>query len=451
MKEKYLKKAIQERDVKCLCNILFKVNPSPMQQEIIRAIAFQEHNRICITAFTRYGKSLSVSLGTALYLLFNRDKKVNLIAPILDQTVILRGYMAEHMVSCPLFYDLLPQKLDMIERLRSEFNKSRIMLDNGCGLRVFSAEGKAERLMGWGGNLIILDESCLIPFETYRQKISRMLGDDPNAILVEIGNPWHRLNQFWEHWNDPGFMRIHIGYEDGIREGRITRKFVEEQKKMLTPQEFQILYLAEFPEDTENTLIRSEWINKALQQKFKFKKSKTEILYGLDVAEGGNDCTVLIKVLHDLHLDRYKVEGVWWWHERDTMKTVGKVLSHVKDDKEAQIKIETTGVGKGPADRLTELEYNVVEFKSGESPRSKRDKTRFTNKKAQTYWNLRTIFEEFRIQIIDEGKLKLQLNAMKYERPGSTRKIIIVDPDDSPDFSDALDYACSDEGFAFAI
>lgn len=446
-----LQKAIQKKDVKALCNVLFKVDPTPMEEKIIQAIAFKEHNRICIVAYTRYGKSLSVSLGTALYLLLNEDKKVNLIAPILDQTVILREYMATNMASCPLFQELLPKQLTMIERLKTEFNKSRINLTNGCGLRVFSAEGKAERLMGWGGDLVILDESCLIPFETYRQKISRMLGDSPESTLVEIGNPWHRLNQFWEHWNDPDFLHIHIGYENGIEEKRITDKFIEEQRKTLTPHEFQILYEAIFPEDTEDTLIKSKWINKALQQKFKFKKSKTEVKYGLDVAEMGLDSTVLIRVLHDTHLNRYKVDGIWWWEKKDTMRTVGMVLGVIEEDKDAQINIDATGVGRGVLDRLSEISYNAVEIKVGQSPRSTHDKARFTNKKAEFYWHLRNVFEEHRIQIIDKGRLKLELNQMRYERPGSTKKIRIIDPDKSPDFADALAYACCGEGFAYVV
>ena len=66
--------------------------------------------------------------------------------------------------------------------------------------------------MGWGGDLVILDESCLITEEVYRSKISRMLGDNPDSMLVEIGNPWNRLNQMWKHWNDPIFTKFHIPY-----------------------------------------------------------------------------------------------------------------------------------------------------------------------------------------------------------------------------------------------
>jgi len=448
----YLQKAIQERDVKALCNVLFKFNPTPTQEKIIRPIAFKEHNRIIILAPTRYGKSMSVSLSTALYILLNTNKKVNLIAPILDQTAILRGYMADHMVNCPLFHEILPKKLSMTERLQKEFNKSRINLMNGCGLRVFSAEGKAERLMGWGADLLILDESCLISHETYRQKISRMLADSPDSILVEIGNPWDKLNQFWEHWNDPGFMRIYVSDEIAVSEGRITKQFLDEQKKTLTSQEYLILYKPGFPEDTDDTLIRSEWINRAIRQKFKFKKSRVETIYGLDVAELGSDSTVMIKLLHDTHLDRYKVDGMWWWEKKDTMRTVGKVLGIIRDDRESRIKVDATGVGRGVYDRLTEMKYNAVEIKTGQSPRSQRDKARFVNKKAVFYWNLRNIFEEGRIQVADEGRLKLELNQMRYERPGSTTKIKIVDPDKSPDFADALAYACSSEGrFAFVV
>ena len=56
--------------------------------------------------------------------------------------------------------------------------------------------------------------------------------------------------------------------------------------------EFQILYDAEFPDDTEDTLIKYEWIESSISSEYKLKRP--QIVAGLDVAEMGKDLTVFV-------------------------------------------------------------------------------------------------------------------------------------------------------------
>jgi len=75
-------------------------------------------------------------------------------------------------------------------------------------------------------------------------------------------------------------------------------------------------------------------------------------------------------------------------------------------------------------------------IKVGESPAT--ESFRFLNKKAEMYWNMRTLFEEGRISIPKHRTLISQLAKMKYELT-SSGKIRIIDPEDkSPDFADSL-------------
>ena len=421
--------AVKNKDIELLCTALFTFTPTPVEQEIIRIIAYREHPRVVISAYTRYGKSISVAAGVALQILLNRDRKINIIAPTHDKTSIIRNYLSQFMSTCPLFNELIPSNLTKIERLREELNKRRMTFNNGYELLTLSAQGTGMRLMGFGGD-VILDESCEIPFEVYQSKIHRMLADYRDSMLVELGNPWNRLNQFWMHWNNLKFKKIHIPYEIGLQEGRITRDFIDEQKELLTPLQFQILYEAEFPEDAEDTLIRSKWITEALERE---PLREGELNYGLDVAEQGNDLTVLTKWL--VKDNRYSLVDVWWWGKTDTMPTVGKVRRYLGEDREAVIYVDATGVGKGVYDRLRELGFNAREVKVARSPR--RDKDRMLNLKSEMYWSLRCALEEGRVSLIDKGSVRLQLNEMRYEHT-SGGKIRIIDPETkSSDFSDS--------------
>ena len=275
-----------------------------------------------------------------------------------------------------------------------------------------------------------MDESCLIDPEVYRTRISRMLGDNPNTMIVEIGNPFFKDSHMYDHWIDPNWNKIHIDWKIGIKEDRIEESFVKEQEKILTPMEFQILYEAEFPDDTEDTLIRYEWIQKSISRDYKLKRP--QIVAGLDVAEMGKDLTVL--TIAEVYDNKVKVLEIHKWAKQDTMTTVGKVSKYIK--KKMLINVDATGVGRGVYDRLDELGYNAKEIKVGRSAITETD--RFMNQKAEFFWSLRKAFEEGRIDIPSNSELIFQLNNMKYELTSSS-KIKIIDPaNKSPDYADSL-------------
>ena len=437
---KLLGKAIKEKNIKFLCKAFFNTEPTKTQLEIIRTIAFRETKRLVISAYTRHGKSWSVSQGILLYIFLNSDKRILLIAPTSDQTGILRNYMTSFILESEFMTDLLDLEASGADRIKKEISRSRITFKNGCELKVLSAAGTAERLMGWGGDLIVMDESCLIDYEVYRQKISRMLGDSPNSMLVSIGNPWHRNNQMYEHWTDPNFTKIHIDYKTGIKEGRITKEYVDEQRHLLTEMEFEILYNANFPEEAEDQLIKGEWIKRAINKEMEGLNDKVA---GLDVAEFGMDWTVLTKGYTDG--TRYKATSINYWDKQDTMQTVSKTIPNI--DKETTIYVDATGVGSGVHARLKELTYKAVEVKVGRSPEAiikteKKKFDRFMNQKAQFYWKLRELFENGNISIPNNHHLIKELLSMRYEIT-SGGKIRIIDPDKSPDFADSLMLMCS--------
>jgi hypothetical protein len=486
---------VELEDVSFFCEDYFGEVLSPKQVELVHAIAFKESKRIIILSLTRYGKSFSVAMAVLLYIRFNPGKKIGLIAPLQTQTSILRNYIAGFAFRSHEFVDLIQMGALGAERLKKEVSKNRITFKNGCSLQVLSAEGEATRLMGWGFDLVVVDESCLVSKEVFNQKISRMLGDNPDSMLVEIGNPWNRNNHFYQHWLDPAFLKIHVGWEEALREGRITQEFLDEQRKILTANEFKILYEANFPNESEDALLRTVWIEDALKRDFdwvgpvnkelelrsaikeklvagegeasivpffvakgfnsqlvldsviKVKEGALEpllpvprIVMGVDVAEMGLDSTVV--TIAKTFEGKLELLDVVWWDKKDTMVTSGKVDELANKWKPSVINVDATGVGSGVASRLQELGWNARGIKVGSSPTNERFKVRFSNLKAQYFWKMRDMFEQGLIKIVSKGKLLEQLALMRYE-VGSTSKIKIIDPDKSPDFSDSLMLCCN--------
>lgn len=431
--DKALQKLLEERKVQGLAHWLFGVELTDGQAEIVKSIIYPEYDRVVISACTRYGKTFSTAVGVGLYIYLNEDKKIHLLAPTNDQAKIIRNEIADLIVKSPQLQDLVDDATKGSKRLKKEVSKKRITFKNGCEVSTISAQGKAKRVMGKGGHLNIVDESCLISEEVFNKRIFRMLGDGPDSKLIELSNPWHKDNQFFKHWTSDRYKQIHIGYEQALEEGRITEDFLTEARETLTDTEFTVLYKSEFPEDTADTLIKWKDIKRALDNNFDLEPENT--FYGVDVARKGNDLTVLTKVVNEA--DKWKVKGIHYWKHKDTMATVGRIIEAV-EDKDQEIRVDEIGVGGGVVDRLDEQNYNVRGVKTNKTP--ERDKHRFRDRKAEQYFELKGLFEENNIDLQDDETLKRELNKLNYEFT-SRGKIKINDPSKSPDFADSLSLA----------
>lgn len=451
---------ITEKNVFGLCKWFFKTELTPTQEKIVKAIFYQESQRIVISCLTRYGKSWCVAQAILLYSMFNENKRVLIIAPTMDQTKIIRNYVSSFILENSMMADMVEVGATGIDRLKSEVSKKRITLKNGSEIMVLSAEGTGERLMGFGGDLIIKDEDCLIDYEVYQQKISRMPGDNPDSIMVSIGNPWHRNNQMYEHWTDPDFLKIHVDYKIALKEGRITKEFLEKQRKDLNPIVFKVLYEAEFPEEAEDALFRHEHIKEAQERSFQLSNPLN--ILGVDVARYGLDSTVLTHVR--VSNGKHQLVKQHVYNKMNTMETVGKIRQlHAKNGFD-RINVDVIGIGSGVFDRLDEEGLPVFGAHFGQSPIKPYEESRhlmnnmsqfedqtrtltYMNKKAEQYFWLARLFEEGKISIKGcDSKLIDNLRKMGYEVT-SGGKTKIVDPEDgkSPDFSDSLVYACWDE------
>lgn len=449
----------KERDVKGFCKALFNIDITVLQADIIRTITFSEHKRVVICCMTRYGKSYAVSMGILLWILRNDNKRIAIIAPTNEKSSIIRNYLSFFVAKSPYFTELLDLDKGGSERIRKEVSKQRMTWKNGVEMRTLSAEGKGAALMGFGADLVIVDETCDIDYEVYRSKISRMLGDDPEkAAYVEIGNPWHRDNHMWIHWINPGWKHIHIGYVDAEKDGRISHDFIEEQRNQLTEREFKVLYEAEFPEETEDQLIKWSWIQNSIKKDMPV--NDFEVVAGADIAEHGNDSTVLTIGFKNKLENTFKVSFIYHWEQKETMTTAGMIAEHLKAHNVNRVTVDSNGIGAGVYSRLNELRREgkintiIKDYRGGKQPSTKAAQNRFLNQKAEAYFNLRDLFEKGKISIIKEPTLIDQLSKMKWEL-NSSMKIRIRDPgtmegdtaeEKSPDYADSLCYMCWEGG-----
>lgn len=434
-----LKNIIENQDVYSLAKGFFNAEPTPYQQRIIRSVVFPRKLHTCITAYTRYGKTWSIALATGIYLLLNEGKTVNAVAPVSKQTSKYRDALADFILECPALTERLDMHASGYRRIKKEVSKNRITFKDDNEINILTAGGKnkGQSLMGQGGQLNIVDESCDIDDEVFRKRITRMQEDDPATEgygqLIEIGNPWKK-NHFYKGFQDSDSETFKIDWRIGVKEGRITRSFVNRQYKRLTPLEFLVLYEAEFPDVTERGLFKHSWAEAARQrQAFDFTEDIKVV--GVDVAEFGRDQTVVTITYQEGN--RVNVEEIKALPQMETMETVDAIDEMLKGYE--YLAVDAIGIGAGVASRLRQKGYTVYSVKVSQSSRQ----DRFRNKKAGYYWKMRNMFEDERIVLPDApetNKLINELTRIRYERTASGIKIL--DPEKSPDYADSLMLAC---------
>lgn len=426
-------------------------DPKPTQEDILRSVAFGDHPRVVISTYTRYGKTFWMARGAAMRILFDpRPLDFRLLGPTEDQTEILRGYVVDSILRCPLLREHLQFTATDADRLKVETSRRKLTFKDGKVLWVQTAGGDAFRLMGHGGDVLIVIESALITDDAWG-KVMRMLGNDgAGGWLIEEGNPWSRGNHFERHWNDPAYHRIHASWRTGLREGRHTQAWFDEQRRELSPVEWQVLYESQFPDQAESQLIAWQHIQHAATAPRFWNGAHPDtvrVAYVIDVAEGGGDETVL---------SRFRVEGTGararyqcdWQKARtyaDTEQTAD--WAHAEMEPASVVFVDAIGVGKGVADKLRRRGHGVREVKVSrkahltqrqqEAPDGRPEAKRFLNQKAEIFWTARQAFEDDRMRIPNEPRLHAQLSLYRFE-VGPIR--VTEECNKSPDRGDSLCY-----------
>lgn len=481
MDKEVLQWAIRNKKVELIVKHKWGFELTQGQIDIVRKIAYMEVKRLSISAMTRYGKTQCVAIGIALLIDFGISAKIAFIGPKQEQAGIIRQYLADLILNDEELLSKAQISVKGSERIGKEASRKRMTFITGAEYRVFSAEGDANRLMGFGADIVIKDEACLISREA-NPKITRMMGDNPeNAILIELYNPWDKDNIAYEHTLNPEFELIQIGWEQALAEGRTTKQFIEQQRLELTPLEFTVLYESKFPDQSDDSLISFQWIKQAEETHFELEKTyqlQRELLKNIDKdkhkmsegeyakatkhikeelakyrkivacdpAEKGLDESVVVWGI--TYENKYEMIGFYSEPKTDPMKLVGKVISIATDYIEPEVKgkihIDRIGIGSGPLSRLREVisEKNIkhISVQGCHYGESAMKKDVFINKKAENYFRLAAMFREGLIDIPVHKKLRTQLISEKWERTSSDKKKVVDPEDKSPDWGDALVY-----------
>ena len=425
------------------------------QEEIFNAIFYKQgpngEHRVHIKTFTQYGKSDTVSMAV-LTRAATFPEKWAIVAPSQPKAKIIMGYVIKHLFENE--YTLNRFKLkegESMDLIRRERSKNRLTFDIGNNqigeIFILSAESRLKQsedvgnsLMGFGAPNLVEDEAALISDES-DAKAMRMVGGFTSAgtdFVVKIGNPFTR-GHFLQAQEDPAYFKINIDFERGIRESRLTKKFVEEMRKK---PYFRVLYENKFPEADDidargwTQLISEDEVEIAICTDPEIKHIGEKRL-GNDVARGGANFTVW-----NLRSMNY-MEVLAKSRQDNLTEIAGQTLFFMKEKNvpPESTFIDDVGVGGGAVDPLHYQQKNVRGVNVGMVAL---EAGRFVNIRAEAYWR-------FREWIKKGGKLcachryewVTELPKIKY-KPDSKGRLRVMSKDemrgngiDSPDVADA--------------
>lgn len=426
---------------------------TPGQNEIFDAIFFKKSpdgkNRIHIMTFTQYGKSDTVSMAV-LTRASTFPEKWCIVAPSQSKARIIMGYVIKHLFENE--YTLNRFKItegENVDAIRRERSKNRLTFDIGNNqvgeIFILSAEARLKgedagnAMMGFGAPNVVEDEAALISDES-DAKAMRMVGGFTSFgtdFVVKIGNPFQR-NHFLKAYEDSNYYKINIDYPRGIKEGRLTEKFIEEMKGK---PYFNVLYDNNFPsaDDIDSKgwtqLLSEDDIDRA---KIGFDEDIHhigELRLGNDVARGGNCMTTWCKRSMNY------AEIIKRVNEDNLMIIGGHTLYLMREEniKAGNTFIDDNGVGGGAVDSLRMQNIKIVAVNSAHKAT---DEKKFFNVRAESYWRVREWIK--RGGRLSQDDCWYELTKIKY-KPDSKGRVKIMSKDEmramgieSPDNADAL-------------
>lgn len=312
-----------------------------------------------------------------------------------------------------------------------------------------------ENLAGkhWPYQLVIVEEASGVP-EALWPVIFGALSTGEIQLLLMISNPTRNTGAFAESHLSVReahmYHRMHIRLEDTRR---VSRKWVDDLRRKYgeTSPIFKVRCLGEFAADDKNQLISSSWVAAAWEREFSEDGSLSRLRVSVDVADGGEDETVVTVCRHyESHVRGLKQEVFSFSSDKatvdgaDVAERMFIAFGGRKDSDD--FVVDSVGVGTGVAGELYSRGYKVVRYKGG----SESDNTKaWRNRRVQSYMVARDAFRDGRISFAedftdDSTELQAQLCSIR-SKPGIERLEDLLTREEmrklgitSPDRADSL-------------
>lgn len=232
---------------------------------IFYSIVKKDLKWVWVSAPTRYGKTETIAIA-ALYLAVFKHLKIPIVGGSKDKAEKIMEYIIGHIDDSPIFYNGL-LNLEAIEnidkmkaqKLKIQMSKEALRWYTGGWIYITSIESRnasreGEKVVGEGGDVVILEEAGLIRHKEQYSKVVRMAEGDWGKLVMS-GNCIEK-SVFADAYLDPMFIKVRISLRQSIEEGRYTREVLAQKKTQTTSKDWKRYYLVRFPKANEFTYFK---------------------------------------------------------------------------------------------------------------------------------------------------------------------------------------------------
>lgn len=302
--------------------------------------------------------------------------------------------------------------------------------------------------------LVIVEEATGVP-ESLWPVVFGALSSGEIVMLVMISNPTKRTGTFAKSHlsaiESRDYYRMRIRLEDTKR---VSSAWVERmaRKYGVNSPIYRIRVQGEFASDDAFQLIATEWITNAAHRDFSGDGSLPKLRVSVDVADGGEDETVITVGRHyDSHTKILKQKAFSFdlaRAQKDAADAAERMFEEFGGRKgQDDFVVDSLGVGTGCAGELYDRGHVVIRYKGGEA--SDNDK-KWRNRRTQSYLVTRDAFRDGLISFADDSideyeELEAQLCSVKRKIVGDDKVEDLVTREEmrregikSPDRADSL-------------
>jgi len=230
---------IAEDDLQ-FCREILKFNPFSYQKGLLT----DKYDRIAVRFCRQSGKTTTIAAKAVLEALKTPNITVLIVAPGLRQSMLVMDKVQEHLGR--MDEDYRKAKVAKIQRVVVRFKN---------GSRIVALPCSENLIRGITAHLILADEAAFFQRDQYifNNVLLPMLATTRGSLVV-CSTPWSTKSMFYEFTEGNlrhRFRQYHSTWEDAVREGLITKEFIEDMRQALLPDQFRMEFEAEFAEDAD--------------------------------------------------------------------------------------------------------------------------------------------------------------------------------------------------------
>ena len=212
------------------------------------------HNKRIVGVFCRQtGKSMTIAMLAVIEAIRNPGSHIVIVAPTDRQAGELFKKIADFVKDSPVGSEVSSVTM-------------RQMVIKNSRISAFPCGDNGDTIRGMTANVLIMEEAAYIKDSIVNQVLMPMVAATQGKV-IKISTPFS-MNHFYNSFqSDTSYKAHHYTWEDAIRVGHFTDKFIEEQKLQLGEHsiEFRTEYGAEFIPD-EDAFFPWELIDKCVAE-----------------------------------------------------------------------------------------------------------------------------------------------------------------------------------------